>query len=160
MEKGGGEAGAEGTSKAGWEQRGQEAEEEKKTIDKDASPFGVVGSTGGNLRRKHKEEEIKGKKKLNKACNKAMEKTKGKKKCKQSKKQWHKQGEKPAGGLQNVMCLSWVGGCMHLSQQHGPSLALVPHLSPGTHQLPGASGADSWASSCLFSPAYSDWPVS
>lgn len=30
MEKGGGEAGAEGTSEAGWEQRGQEAEEEKR----------------------------------------------------------------------------------------------------------------------------------
>ena len=67
MEEGGGEAGAEGTSQAGWEQRGQEREEEKMIIDKDASPFGVVGSTGGNLQRKHKEEEIKGKKKLNRA---------------------------------------------------------------------------------------------
>lgn len=46
MQQGGSEAREEGTSKAGWEQRGQEAEEEKKTRDKDASPFEVVeGST-------------------------------------------------------------------------------------------------------------------
>lgn len=40
----------------------------------------------------------------------------------------------------------------HLGQPPGPNLAQVPHPSTGTHQLPGASGADSWASSRLPSP--------
>lgn len=71
-EEGGSEAGAKesrGASKAGWEtaQRGQEAEEKKKTIDKDASPFGVEGSAGGNTQSQNKEQEIRGKKKLNRA---------------------------------------------------------------------------------------------
>lgn len=66
------EAGAnesKGASKAGWElaQSRQEAEEERQMIDKDASPFGVEGSAGGNTQSKNKEEEIKGKMKLNRA---------------------------------------------------------------------------------------------
>lgn len=39
-----------------------------------------------------------------------------------------------------------------LGQPPGPNLALLPHPGTGTHQLPGASGADSWASSGLPSP--------
>lgn len=63
------EAGAKeskGASKASWEPA-QSGQEEKQTIDKDASPFGVEGSAGGNTQSKNKEGEIKGKKKLNRA---------------------------------------------------------------------------------------------
>ena len=57
MEEGGGEVEAQGTIEVGWEQRGEEVEEEKKRKVKDnrqdASPFGVQEETcKGNTKRK------------------------------------------------------------------------------------------------------------
>lgn len=54
IEEGGSEMGAKerkGTSKSGWgtEQSRQEAEEKKKTIEKDAGPFWMEESAGVNV---------------------------------------------------------------------------------------------------------------
>lgn len=99
------------------------------------------------MQRKNKE-EIKGKKKLNRVLKQSHGENKGKAKQRARKTQRHKQ--RSEGCDASRMSAARAEG--RPGQQRGPTLAPVPHPIPGTHGLPGAFGAGSWASSLLPSP--------